>query len=39
MIRNILELYGPLAIKLLAGAACLVVFSPLLAAFIGPLVG
>ena len=39
MTRDILELCGPIAIKLLAGVACLLVFSPLLAAFVGPLVG
>jgi len=39
MIGNILEFCGPLGIKLLAGAACLLVFAPLLAAFVGPLVG
>jgi hypothetical protein len=39
MIRDILEFCGPIAIKLLAAAACILVFSPLLAAFVGPLVG
>jgi len=39
MFRNLVEYVGPIAIKLLAAAACLLVFSPLLAAFVAPFVG
>jgi hypothetical protein len=39
MISNIVEVVGPFAIKLLAGAACLLAFSPLMAAFVAPFVG
>jgi len=36
MFSKILETVGPFALKLLAGAACFVVFAPLVAAFVGP---
>jgi hypothetical protein len=39
MISNIIEVVGPFTIKLLAAAACLLVFSPLMAAFVAPFVG
>jgi len=36
MFTEILEVLGPIALKALAGAACIAVFLPLLAAFIAP---
>jgi len=36
MFSNILETIGPIALKAIAGAACLVIFVPLIAAFLGP---
>lgn len=38
MSREIFEFCGPIAIKLLAGVACLAVFAPLVAAIVAPLV-
>lgn len=39
MTRNILEVFGPIAVKVLAGIAGVAVFAPLLAAFFAPVVG
>jgi hypothetical protein len=39
MFQELIELVGPIALKVLAAAACLVVFAPLLAALIAPVVG
>jgi len=35
MFTDILEAIGPFAVKALAGVACVAVFAPLLAAFVG----
>lgn len=39
MTRNILEIFGPIAVKVLAGVAGATIFAPLLAAFLAPIVG
>ena len=36
MFTDILEVLGPIVLKTLSGVACIVVFAPLLAAFVGP---
>ena len=38
MLREIIEIVGPIAIKALAAAACIVAFAPLLVALIAPAV-
>jgi hypothetical protein len=39
MLRDIIEVIGPIALEILATVACLVVFAPLVAALIAPLFG
>ena len=36
MFREIIEVVGPIALEILATAACLVVFAPLVAALVAP---
>jgi len=37
VIEEIVEVIGPIALKVLAAAACLVVFAPLVAAIVAPI--
>lgn len=38
MLRDIIEIAGPIALETLATVACLVVFAPLVAAFAAPFI-
>ena len=39
MTHDFFEFVGPTILKLLAGAACVIIFAPLLAAIVAPLIG